>query len=296
VGTNHLSVTRYNFRHYGNIRCRYIRYYSRGNKNFDYAVVANSYISPHQQKRGTWPPTKTIHTVKVEDVPVCAVIERKNKDDLLAFKKMQEKNYPEAIKLYLKALEYDKNNETALLNLTQCYIYTNLLQEAIKTADRLLKVYPKYDKAMNWKGIAQMRMNQTDNALETFNRIIRLNYRFVNAYYFSGIIYANQGMLDAAVHRFVDGMAVRLNYDNLYTSMADLIASYYQKNDLQTVFRLIVNDLDDVQVNIDKEKDRQMKDAILYRIANALQQKGMENVAGQLLGYANSKNYLQSQQ
>ncbi len=84
----------YYFRKYGDkVRPVYTRYYSRGNANWDYAVFANSYINPFQLEHAYWPPDGTLHEIKVDGVPVCAVVERIQKYDYRGYQKLRERNY-----------------------------------------------------------------------------------------------------------------------------------------------------------------------------------------------------------
>ena len=50
--------------------------------DWDYAVVANSYIPPGQLQNRIWPPENAIHVVYADGVPVCAVLKRQTWDDL----------------------------------------------------------------------------------------------------------------------------------------------------------------------------------------------------------------------
>ena len=77
IATN-FSVNWY-FRNQPNIESYYCQYDERSQYNWDYMIVANSYISPYQLKHKIWPPKNAIHVIYADQVPVCAVLKRENK-------------------------------------------------------------------------------------------------------------------------------------------------------------------------------------------------------------------------
>ena len=154
----------YYFREYKDqVQTLYSRYYDRGKYDWDYAILYCNYLHPYQLNNGLWPPKNTIHEMKVDDVVVAAIVERKNRDDYLGSKTlaeaMEEQNEEKLRKalLYLQsAVEYDPNNEIALLELGNAYSAFLQFDEARSTMDKLLEVYPDYDKAYNVKGYSYL--------------------------------------------------------------------------------------------------------------------------------------------
>jgi len=69
------------FRNNEVVKFVYFTYQNRSQYDWDYAIIANSYISSFQLKNKRWPPANTIHTITADGVLVCAVIERVTKDD-----------------------------------------------------------------------------------------------------------------------------------------------------------------------------------------------------------------------
>ena len=112
VATNLSTNTQYYFRHLQDkVSVRYIRYYERGNSDWDYAVLANSYIDPNELRRGYWPPKNTIKTFDVDGKAVCAVLERKNRYDLEGYQLLQAKQPAAAIPYFEKAVKADDTYE-----------------------------------------------------------------------------------------------------------------------------------------------------------------------------------------
>ena len=68
------------FRKNPEVETFYLRYEERSQYDWDYAIAVSRYVSPFQLHNNTWPPSDAIHVVYADDVPLCAVIERRSKD------------------------------------------------------------------------------------------------------------------------------------------------------------------------------------------------------------------------
>ena len=67
--------------------------------DWDYAIVVNRYISPFKLKNKTWPPANAIHIIYADDIPVCAVLERKSKDDYAGYVALNQGRIAEAVEI-----------------------------------------------------------------------------------------------------------------------------------------------------------------------------------------------------
>jgi tetratricopeptide (TPR) repeat protein len=201
----------------------YTRYYDRGGDNWDYAVFFCNYISPDQLKNNLWPPYNTIYTVRVDTVPVCAVVERKSKKDFEAISMVDQKNYVDGIPLLEEVVREEPLNELALIKLSEAYIAVMEYQRAIEAATRCLKIYPDYDKALNLIGIAYLNQGDADKAINTFIEITRINYRFVSAYHNIGLAYIRKNDIETAKIYFKKAIEVNQNFKPSYLAMAEIL-------------------------------------------------------------------------
>jgi len=228
VGTNNLGITDYYIRHDTNIiQSAYVRYYERGSWTWDYYIVVNSYIDATQLQTGIWPPKNTIHTINVDGKPICAILKRINKDDLLAseFKTKSEspkdsmnvriQNMMQAEMLFKKSIIADPNNEVSLLSLTELNMNRGNLDSANMYADLLLKVYPSYENGLNmkgWIGIQLFDKNKNTKALEesriAFEKAIKVNYKFLYGYYGLAMVYVRQNELNKAIKVLEDALKI----------------------------------------------------------------------------------------
>lgn len=207
------------------IQAGYFRYYERGNHDWDYGIVTNTYINQYQLKRKIWPPKNTIHTIDVDGYPICAVIKRKNKFDYLGYEALKNNNISLGIHYLTKAIQDDPNNEIAHLNLAQVWISIKNYDAAIQTANKCLAVYPNYDRALNILGVAYMRKGDLQNALAAFNQITKVNFKYYTAYYNMAVVYARMNNIDAAIRYAQE----TLKYNNRYKQAYLLLAELFKK-------------------------------------------------------------------
>ena len=231
----------YYFREYPErVRPFYSRYYDRGKHDWDYAILYCNYIHPYQLNNGLWPPKNTIHEVKVDNVAVAAIVERKNKDDYHGSRLLQEgieeqdpRKLSRALQLLEGAIEYNPNNEAAYLELTNAYSVFYRFEEARATTDRLLEIYPDYDKALNAKGYTYLLESEMkrdvaliDEAIRTINLAIKSNYKFYSGYYNLGLCYGLKNDKDNAIYYFKQAIRYNGRFYAAYEKLAEVYEYY----------------------------------------------------------------------
>lgn len=233
VATNHGELVSYYLRNQEKAKVTYVRYYDRGNSNWDYAIIANSYINPYQQKHGFWPPENTIHTIDVDGVPVCAILKREQKFDYLGYQKLRQKNYFGAIADYKQAIQKEKINEAAYLNLTTAYMYVRRYDLARQTINQLLEIYPKYDKALNLLGLTYFNERNYEEAYKVFTSITEINPKFFSAYHNLGLVFMRMNKGEEAIKYFQQTIKIRNNYKPSYLAIAQILKQMGRDADAQ---------------------------------------------------------------
>ena len=121
---SNFSIDYYFREHKDQVQTLYSRYYDRGKYDWDYAILYCNYLHPSQLKNGLWPPKNTIHEIKVDDVVVAAIVERKNRDDFLgsslladAMSEQNDAKLRQALLYLQSAVEYDSSNEIAYVGI-----------------------------------------------------------------------------------------------------------------------------------------------------------------------------------
>ncbi len=223
----------YYFRHYQDqVSTTYTRYYDRGSYDWDYAIFFCNYIDPYQLKNKIWPPFKTIHTIDVDHVPICAVVKRESKMDYQAIRLIDQQDFLNGIPMLEEVIKREPHNEVALLKLTEAYIQIMQYENAIRTVDQCLKIYPDYDKALNLKGIAYMQNQEYDKAASVFIYIInKVNYRFVTAHHNLALIYIRQNDAETAKNYLRKAIEVNSNYKPAYLLMAEILRQQGRTNE-----------------------------------------------------------------
>jgi len=105
------------------------------------------------------------------------------------FYKTFEKNSPQALDAYSKAIE--KDPQFALAYIDRGDLYYDLDQEnnAIQDYTQAIKISPHYAYAYYSRGNAYLNRKQYRQALKDFNKAIKINPRYALAYHDRGVIY-----------------------------------------------------------------------------------------------------------
>jgi tetratricopeptide (TPR) repeat protein len=166
------------------------RWYEKGNNDWDYAIFVLTGMSPEQIKNSeVFPPKNCVHTITVDGKPICIILKRTDKSDMLGFKAKEAHQNDTAIFYLEKAIALDPANEAALSNISEIYLQTGQLEKAKTTIDMLLKVSPKYETANFFLAHYYLVQNKLDEALTVCKQIIKDNFKFRAAYNLSCNIY-----------------------------------------------------------------------------------------------------------
>lgn len=170
------------FRNHPEIETSWFRYEERSQSDWDYAIVVNRYIHPYQLVNKIWPPENSIHTIYVENVPVCAVLERKTKDDYKGYNALTEGKITEAIKYFASALRVDDNDELIFYNFAAALYKDGQFQKADSLLKKGLEKNPAFEPILMYLGNIDAVQNKTDEAVNYYERLIRANRKYFEAY------------------------------------------------------------------------------------------------------------------
>ena len=170
------------FRNHPEIETSYFRYEERSLYNWDYAIVVNRYISPYQLKNNIWPPTNAIHIVYADSVPVCAVLERKSKDDYYGYIALNEGKTKEAVKLYKDALIENRGDEMIFYNFGAALFKDGQTEKADSALKEGLKINPDFEPILMYLGNIAKKENRADEAIRYYEQLINVNRKYFEAY------------------------------------------------------------------------------------------------------------------
>ncbi len=173
------------------VSCNYVKSFNRYSKDWDYAILFSRDEDPSKLTSGNWPPPETIYTVKVDGVPIAAVLKRKTKKDLAGFQLMKEKNIPAAKEAFLASLQEYPDNELVWEALAEIYDAEGNSDSAIYAGYKTLAHYPGDITAYQIMGNAFLKARKVDSAMNLYKRLAPYNESY--SHYFQAIGYATTG-------------------------------------------------------------------------------------------------------
>lgn len=213
IASNDHKAIEYYFRNDSakSYQIEYVRYYQRGDCDWDYLISINTYISAYQLQHNIWPPKGTIHTIDVAGKPIAAIIKRETKEDFEAYKlknQLQNTNLSteervditmQAIAKYRSVLENDLNNESALLGLVELYSTTPRMDSLLYFVERLIAVCPNENylgyAANIYSNLYQATRDQNmlTNIFAIYQKMVNENPYSAQNYYQLAMLYSQLG-------------------------------------------------------------------------------------------------------
>ncbi len=154
----------------------------RSRADWDYAIVANSYILPYQLRNNIWPPQNAIHNISVEGVPVCTVLKRETKSDLEGINAFQAGENAAAIEKLSATAKADSTNETIYYFLGQAYAKSGKRAAADSAYKLSLKWHPQYEVSLFELGKSAEAKGDIEGAISYYDKLIEANPKFLRAY------------------------------------------------------------------------------------------------------------------
>jgi tetratricopeptide (TPR) repeat protein len=179
------------FHNHPEIATFYSRYEERSLSDWDYAIVTNRYISPLHLREKIWPPENSIHVIYADNVPVCAVIERKTKEDFAGYYALNEGKYKEAIDHFSKALKIDDRDEMIFYNFAAAFYNDGQKEKADSLLRRGLEINPDFEPILMYMGNIARSENRIDEAISIYEKVIKSDRKYFEAYVSLGELLIN---------------------------------------------------------------------------------------------------------
>lgn len=170
------------FRDHPDVQASWIRFEERSMKDWDYAIITNRYIPPYQLENKTWPPENSIHVVYADSMPVCAVVERRTKDDFLGFKAMNEGRFLDAAGYFASAVAVNSSDEMIFYNFAGALLKLDKPAEADSVLKKGLEINPGSDLILMFLGNIAKSKGMTEEASGYYNKVIGVNRKYFEAY------------------------------------------------------------------------------------------------------------------
>lgn len=217
VGSWHVNSTKYFLRtDTTHFRPRFVRWYRRGEFDWDYAVFTVTGIAPEYLRNpNVFPPQNTVHTVDVDGVPIAIVLKRTDKYDFEATQLKKAGQLDTAKTLYFKSLGNNPYDETALINLAEIYLNQQKPDSCLLMTDKYLNdIEPTNDEASYFAAYAHLMKGNAQKAIDITNQILDHNYKYGGAYQLQLQILLQQNNLFGAEQLMVRMMDVDLVDNN----------------------------------------------------------------------------------
>jgi tetratricopeptide (TPR) repeat protein len=215
------------------------RYYDRGERNWDYAIftVSGRGITPALMKnKKAFPPAGTVHTVKVNDIPIGFVLKRLDKNDYYGFNAMNQGLTDSAIACYKRALQADPYNESALEHLADIYLRIGQNDSALELASFWAQNVPDNTSAISLLANVYLQKRDANSAVTVATKMKKMFPREMQGYWLSAYAYLSMGQGQYALNDLKKVIEIRPDFKQAYQLMAQI---YQQSGDNATAQQLL---------------------------------------------------------
>lgn len=165
-----------------NLEVSYFPYKERSQRDWDYYIVANSYLSPTQLKNKTWPPNNTIKTIEVDGVPICAVLKRETKDDFLGYLASQRHQNEESVKFFEEVPIKECQDEIVFFNFASVCYSMGEKDKALSLLQNGLGIHPDCEQILMFQANIYAEKGDQAKAAKLYEQVISLNRKYFEAY------------------------------------------------------------------------------------------------------------------
>ncbi|NRA49227.1 MAG: tetratricopeptide repeat protein, partial [Phaeodactylibacter sp.] len=176
----------------GKVKMEYVRFSSRYDQQWDYAIFPSRFIRGAHLRSNNWPKSKSIHTVTANGVPIATIEKNETLSAYNGQQAIKRQNWPEAIRQLSAEVKAHPDNEVAWIGLANAYINTQQYNDALSAAQKALEVAPDVESAILYQGMAYLNTGRAAEALQTFDYATRVNDEYFAAYYYMGLIHQQQ--------------------------------------------------------------------------------------------------------
>jgi tetratricopeptide (TPR) repeat protein len=170
------------FRKDKNLKVNYFTWNERSKHDWDYCVVANSYISPTLLKNKMWPPKNSIKIIEADGIPICAVVKRENKADFYGYRAFQQHQSEESVKYYEEAVSKECQDELIFYNFALVLYAAGDKERAMSILQKGLEINPDSESILFFQANIFAEKGDQAKAADLYERVISLNRKYFEAY------------------------------------------------------------------------------------------------------------------
>jgi len=224
IATN-FSVDWY-FRDHPNIKTFYCQYDERSQSDWDYMIVANSYIPVNQIQNKIWPPKDAIHVIYADNVPVCAILKRATKLDLQGYEALKRGETTNAKRFFDSTLKINTPDQRIFYNFAAALVTEAKIDSAKTMLQSALKIDPYYEPVLMYLGNIAVSQNHPDEAIGYYEKLIAYNRKYFEAY-----IGLSKLLMDKDIIKARSLLKTCLTMNPRYKTAILTLADSYRKSD-----------------------------------------------------------------
>lgn len=228
VATNHRRITEHYFRNYPQVKIKYCRYYEKSKNDWDYAIWANTHISPIQLEEDHWPPKNSVYTMNVDGMPVGAVVKRISYEDLKGFDALNQNKRTEAKEHFKNFLLVYPENEEVLEGYARVMLLERKLDSTVTYADSSLAYNPRQIGALLVKASALNTQKKYTEALEASNLTLKIKDDLAEGHFQKGYALKKLNKPNEALKEFQLAVAHKKEYYQAYIQLGEILLNYKQ--------------------------------------------------------------------
>lgn len=213
---------------YDKVKTKYTRFQGRYSQEWDYAIFPTRFINTGQLLK-SFPPSKSVHIVAANGVPLSIIINDKEKYTYRAEQALQRRDTIYAIDQFQKELTTNADNEQAWLGMADAYYGAKDYEKVLYAAEQAINIAPENVSAMYFKGLALADMNRTNEARAIFEKAIATDSEFYIAYFYLGVIAMESGDLKTALDYAKTTLEIKPSFRNGQLLVAEIYAQAGQK-------------------------------------------------------------------
>lgn len=204
------------------VKVIYVRYRERYSRPWDYAIFLCHFMDGAYIREGGFPPSRSVHDIRVSDVPVAAVLKKGEDFAFKGTEAARSNDWQGVINWMEQEVAVHPRNEIAWQELGNAYMKLNQLEKAKNAIDQTLAVSPENLTSLNNLGLYYLQKGNAAEAIKAFENAVTLNKKNMIGYYYLAVIYKNQNNLNLAVDYAKKSVEANPQFKAAYQLTADI--------------------------------------------------------------------------
>lgn len=217
-------LEKYLAKYEGKVKPVYVRYRQRHDAPWDYGLFQSRFIDGSYIRKGSWPPSNTVHTIDVDGAPVLAIMKNKGSAAFEGVNAQKQNRFEESLPFLEQAVAEVPDDEVAWVALAFSYLNSNRLDSCKVALDKVLEVDPENISAWNYYGLYHMNRNETDQAVSALETAVRLQENNFFAYFYLANLELQRNNLPKALEHGKLAVSSNPGFRGAY----ELVASIYR--------------------------------------------------------------------